>query len=93
MYKAFKNVKRNRGAAGIDKVSIQMFEANLQENLDALMRELKTRDAFQPKPLRRVFIPKGKDKMRPLGIPAVRDRVALRSAKATSVAYLRTSVS
>ena len=70
MYQAFKNVKRNRGAAGIDKVSIQMFEANLQENLNALMRELKTRDAFQPKPLRRVLIPKGKGKMRPLGIPA-----------------------
>ena len=76
MLQAFKNVKRNRGAAGIDKVSIRMFEANLQENLNALMRELKTRDAFQPKPLRRVLIPKGKGKMRPLGIPAVRDRVA-----------------
>ena len=76
MYQAFRNVKRNRGAAGIDKVSIRMFEANLQDNLDALMRELKTRNAFQPKPLRRVLIPKGKGKMRPLGIPAVRDRIA-----------------
>nr|VFK34237.1 MAG: group II intron reverse transcriptase/maturase [Candidatus Kentron sp. MB] len=76
MLKAFKNVKRNRGAAGIDKISIQMFEANLLDNLNALMRELKTRGTFQPKPLRRVFIPKGKGKMRPLGIPAVRDRVA-----------------
>ena len=65
-----------------------MFEANLHENLEALMRELKTRDAFQPKPLRRVLIPKGKGKMRPLGIPAVCDRVALRSATATFVAYL-----
>nr|VFK25759.1 MAG: hypothetical protein BECKLPF1236B_GA0070989_15141 [Candidatus Kentron sp. LPFa] len=34
MREAFKNVKRNRGAAGIDKVSVQMFEANLDENLD-----------------------------------------------------------
>nr|VFK29049.1 MAG: hypothetical protein BECKMB1821I_GA0114274_10089 [Candidatus Kentron sp. MB]VFK31481.1 MAG: hypothetical protein BECKMB1821G_GA0114241_10858 [Candidatus Kentron sp. MB]VFK74650.1 MAG: hypothetical protein BECKMB1821H_GA0114242_10089 [Candidatus Kentron sp. MB] len=53
--------------------SIQMFEANLLDNLNALMRELKTRGTFQPKPLRlrRVFIPKGKGKMRPLGIPAV----------------------
>nr|VFK52569.1 MAG: hypothetical protein BECKTC1821D_GA0114238_11921 [Candidatus Kentron sp. TC] len=59
MLQAFKNVKRNRGAAGIDKVSIRMFEANLQENLNALMRELKTRDAFQPKPLRRVLVGKG----------------------------------
>lgn len=53
-----------------------MFEANLHQNLDALMRELKTRSAFKPKPLRRVFIPKGKGKLRPLGIPAVRDRIA-----------------
>ena len=50
--------------------SIQMFEANLLDNLNALMRELKTRGTFQPC-MRRVFIPKGKGKMRPLGIPAV----------------------
>ncbi|TAN46298.1 MAG: group II intron reverse transcriptase/maturase, partial [Methylococcaceae bacterium] len=75
MQKAFKKVKRNRGAAGIDKVSIQMFEANLGQNLDALMRDLKT-GVFQPRPLRRVFIDKGNGKLRPLGIPAVRDRIA-----------------
>lgn len=76
MREAFKAVKQNRGAAGIDKVSIKMFEANLEDNLTALMRGLKTRGEFQPKPLRRVYIPKGKSKLRPLGIPAVRDRVA-----------------
>ncbi len=75
MHEAFKAVKRNRGAAGIDKVSISMFEANLEDNLTALKRDLK-KGNFQPKPLRRVFIPKGKSKLRPLGIPAVRDRVA-----------------
>jgi RNA-directed DNA polymerase len=74
--RAFRNVKRNRGAAGIDKVSIRMFEANLEQNLLALMRDLKTRGAFQPLPLRRVHIPKGPGQTRPLGIPAVRDRVA-----------------
>jgi RNA-directed DNA polymerase len=75
MRDAFNKVKRNRGAAGIDKVSIQMFAANLEQNLDALMRDLKT-GVFQPRPLRRVFIDKGNGKLRPLGIPAVRDRVA-----------------
>jgi group II intron reverse transcriptase/maturase len=77
MRQAFLAVKRNRGAAGVDKVSIHMFEANLQENLDALMRDLKGRK-FRPRPLRRVLIPKGPDstKLRPLGIPVVRDRVA-----------------
>lgn len=75
MLKAFKAVKKNRGAAGIDKVSIQMFEANLNENLLALMRGLK-QGTYQPTPLRRVHIPKGKGKTRPLGIPTVRCRVA-----------------
>jgi len=77
MRKAFKAVKRNRGAAGVDKVSIQMFEDNLDENLAALMRDLKA-GTFRPKPLRRTMIPKGpdSDKLRPLGIPVVRDRVA-----------------
>lgn len=76
MHHAFRNVRKNRGAAGIDKVSITMFEANLEQNLLALMRDLKTRGAFQALPLRRVHIPKGPGQTRPLGIPAVRDRVA-----------------
>ncbi len=77
MEQAFKAVKRNRGAAGVDKVSVQMFDANREENLAALMRDLKARK-FQPRPLRRVYIPKGPGaaKLRPLGIPVVRDRVA-----------------
>lgn len=72
---AFKVVKSNRGAAGIDKVSIQMFQANLDENLRALERDLKD-GSFNPFPLRRKFILKEPGKFRPLGIPAVRDRVA-----------------
>jgi Retron-type reverse transcriptase len=75
MRTAFRNVKRNRGAAGIDKVSIRLFENNLDQNLLALMRQLKSR-TFRPLPLRRVWIPKGDGKTRPLGIPAVRDRIA-----------------
>jgi RNA-directed DNA polymerase len=78
MMQAFKAVKKNRGAAGIDKVSIEMFQQNLDVNLAALKRDLKTRGKFIPKPLRRVWIPKDAKgtKFRPLGIPAVRDRVA-----------------
>ena len=67
MAAAFRNVKRNRGAAGIDKVSIQLFENNLQQNLLALMRCLKN-GTYQSQPLRRVHIPKGDGKTRPLGI-------------------------
>ena len=75
MRKAFKAVRRNRGAAGIDKQSIVMFESNLDENLATLMRDLKD-GTYQPLPLRRVYIPKGGGETRPLGIPAVRCRVA-----------------
>jgi group II intron reverse transcriptase/maturase len=72
---AFQAVKRNRGAAGIDRVSVGMFENNLAENLAALERDLKD-GSFNPLPLRRKFILKEPGKFRPLGIPAVRDRVA-----------------
>lgn len=74
MLKAFKAVKKNRGAAGVDKMTISMYEKNLAENLLSLMRELK-KGLYQPVPLRRVYIPKGKKK-RPLGIPTVKCRVA-----------------
>jgi RNA-directed DNA polymerase len=75
MHEAFRRVKRNRGAAGVDKVSLRMYESNLDENLQALMVSLK-RGSFQPLPARRKYIDKGGGKLRPLGIPAVRDRVA-----------------
>jgi len=75
MWSAFRNVKRNRGAAGIDKISIQMYEYNLEQNLLKLMRCLKD-GTYQSNPLRRTHIAKGDGKTRPLGIPAVRDRVA-----------------
>jgi RNA-directed DNA polymerase len=48
MMQAFKAVKRNRGAAGIDKVSIGMFEENLDANLTSLQRDLKTKGSFVP---------------------------------------------
>lgn len=75
MLEAFKAVKKNRGSAGIDKVSIKMYESNLKDNLLSLMRDLK-QGTYQPIPLRRKHISKGDGKTRPLGIPAVRCRIA-----------------
>lgn len=75
LHACFQAVKRNRGAAGIDKVSIKMFAANLTANLLALERDLKS-GTYEPLPLRRHYLDKGGGKFRPLGIPAVRDRVA-----------------
>ncbi len=72
---AWKRVKANRGAAGADKKSIHVFEGELDRNLDRLAEELRV-GTYRPMPVRRVFIPKlGSHELRPLGIPAVRDRV------------------
>lgn len=76
MRRAFQSVKRNHGVAGVDKVDIQAFEANLDDNLAALMFDLKHKGHYHAAPLRRVYIPKGEGKLRPLGIPTVRDRIA-----------------
>ena len=75
MHEAFRAVRRNKGKAGVDRVSIEMFAQQLDQNLARLMRDLK-QGTYQPLPVRRVQIPKGGGKTRPLGIPTVRDRVA-----------------
>lgn len=75
LYEAWKAVKRNKGAAGVDKVSIARFEQNLQANLRRLHEQLRD-GAYKPPPVRRVYIDKPDGSQRPLGIPAVADRVA-----------------
>jgi RNA-directed DNA polymerase len=76
MHRAFRKVRRNGGAPGVDGVTIEMFEANLEQNLAALMVDLKHRGHYHAAPLLRVHVSKGKGKWRALGIPTVRDRVA-----------------
>jgi RNA-directed DNA polymerase len=75
MHEAFRAVKRNKGKAGVDKVSIELYSCQLEQNLESLMRDLK-QGTLQPRPGRRAYIDKGGGKRRPLGIPTVRDRVA-----------------
>jgi len=76
MHRAFQKVKRNGGVPGVDGVTIEMFEANLEQNLAALMYDLKHRGHYHAAPLRRAYVPKGKGQWRALGIPTVCDRVA-----------------
>ncbi len=77
VHKAFKTVKRNRGCAGVDRVSIDTYMKNLDENLHNLMKTLKDR-SYKTQPLRRTYIRKERkgNKMRPLGIPTIRCRIA-----------------
>jgi len=73
--KAFTRVKANKGAAGVDHQTIEMFENHLDENLEKLSLGLKD-GTYRPKAVRRRWIPKpGSKEQRPLGIPTVRDRV------------------
>lgn len=74
LYSAFQQVKKNKGKAGLDRVSIKQFETNLDVNIINIHKELKTA-IYKPQPVLRVYIPKGKYEKRPLGIPIVKDRV------------------
>lgn len=66
-----------KGASGIDGETIEEFEANLEERIHALWQRLRA-GQYQAPPVRRVEIPKGNGKMRPLGIPTVEDRLLQR---------------
>ncbi len=74
---SWKAVRRNKGAAGVDRMTVKSYEKNIERNLPDLLRRLKTRKEYKCPPLRRVYIPKGNtSKKRPLGIPTIDTRVA-----------------
>jgi len=74
LYKAFKRVKKNDGAAGVDGQSVSDFTENLESNLQQLLLELKEK-RYQAQPVKRVEIDKDDGGKRLLGIPTVRDRI------------------
>ena len=79
VWEAYKKVRANQGAAGVDGQSIADFEADLSNNLYKIWNRMSSGSYFPP-PVRRVDIPKGETGgTRPLGIPTVADRVAQRS--------------
>lgn len=73
---AHDHVAQNAGSvtAGCDGIDMEIYDKNLEENQKELAEELKTQ-TFEPLPVRRVYLPKANGKMRPLGIPAIRDRI------------------
>ena len=80
VWEAFKHVKANQGAAGVDGQSIAAFETDLSSNLYKLWNRLSSGSYFPP-PVRRVEIPKANGGTRPLGIPTVADRIAQEVAR------------
>lgn len=75
VWMAYKRVKANRGAAGIDGQSIAAFEEDLGKNLYRIWNRMSS-GSYVPPPVRRVDIPKDAMSTRPLGIPTVSDRIA-----------------
>lgn len=74
LYEAFKAVKRNQGAPGVDGETVTDFAEKVDANIERLHVELST-NTYVPSQVRRVEIPKADGGTRPLGIPTVRDRV------------------
>ena len=77
---AWNNVAANDGAAGVDGQSIERFEAHAEEYLTELSTGLRE-GRYRPQPIRRVEIPKGDGRTRPLGIPTVKDRIVQTAVK------------
>jgi RNA-directed DNA polymerase len=77
---AWEQVKANRGAAGIDKQSIEAFASNAGQYLNELATVL-GQGTYCPQAVKRVEIPKAGGKTRPLGIPSVKDRIVQTAAK------------
>lgn len=77
---AWKQVKSNKGCAGIDKQSIQDFQRQSEQHLREIQRTVRN-GTYKATPVMRMFIPKTNGKLRPLGIPTVKDRILQQAIK------------
>ena len=71
---AVKQVKSNKGAPGVDKMTVDEIESYIKEHYEEIREQVLTKK-YKPQSVRRVYIPKANGKTRPLGIPTVVDRV------------------
>jgi RNA-directed DNA polymerase len=78
--RAWEKVKAKKGAGGIDNMTIKRFQANEGRYLQELEEQIRL-GSYQPQAVKRVYIPKGDGKTRPLGIPTVKDRIVQMAVK------------
>ena len=74
MNTAYKRVCSNKGAGGVDGVSVEDLGDYIKENWDSIRNQIRSRE-YKPQPVRRVEIPKPNGGVRKLGIPTVMDRI------------------
>ena len=85
--KAIKAVKQNKGADGIDKMTVGELDAYFALHRDEIKTQIREGE-YKPNPVRRAYIPKSNGKKRPLGIPTVVDRVVQQAtAQVLSLGY------
>lgn len=82
IWEAYKRVRKNGGAAGIDGQTLEEFDEKLADNLYKLWNRMSS-GSYMPEAVRRVDIPKSSGGTRPLGIPTVADRIAQMAARLT----------
>ena len=81
LMEAWKRVKANGGAGGIDKISITDVEQYGVENLIQEIQQELIEGKYHPRPVRRTYIPKGDGKQRPLGLPTIKDKIVQMAVK------------
>lgn len=77
---AWSLVYKNKGCAGVDNQSVWEFKANEKHHLEELHRVLK-RGQYHPPPVLRKYIPKRDGRLRPLGVPTIKDRIVQQAVK------------
>ena len=81
LWRAWKEVRENKGSAGIGGITFEMIEEyGVEEYLLDIQEDLQN-TKYRPKPVKRVYIPKPDGKQRPLGIPTIRDRIVQQACK------------